>query len=159
MFARIEFENLPEHAGRHCRNRIDAKHRLAGATDNFIGDADQAFVAAAPEEEAQNRKLAEVLIATFDILDRMLSVFTPKGPTSELYSQTQQAIDLCLHNAGKVGLVALGEPGEPFDTAIHALTRELPHGQSSSLRVASVATRGYALNGKVLRRAEVDYIA
>src|SRR5436309_12021725 len=62
FLAGAEFEDLPEHAGCHRRNRIDAKHRRAGRTDDFIGDTYQALVAASTEEDAQNRELAEYVV-------------------------------------------------------------------------------------------------
>ncbi len=41
------------HAGRHRRNRIDAQHRLARRAHDLVGHADQAFVVAAAEEQAE----------------------------------------------------------------------------------------------------------
>src|SRR4051812_32636252 len=62
LLTRPEFEDLPEHSRRHGRNRIDAKHRLAGCTDDFIGYADQPLIAAASQEKADDRDLAEHIV-------------------------------------------------------------------------------------------------
>lgn len=111
----------------------------------------------AAASEQQLRRLADVLVATLDIFDRMLAAFQDQRGMEPWERQTRQAIDVCLHSAEKVGLVALGTPGEPFDIAIHDLEREIPPGHRGTVRVGTVVTRGYALNGKVLRRATVDY--
>jgi predicted NBD/HSP70 family sugar kinase len=107
--------------------------------------------------EQQLSRLAEVLIGTFDILDRMLAAFADAGGMEDWELQARQAVDLSLHNAEKVGLVPLGSPGERFDVAIHDLVREVPRGHRGAVKISAVVTRGYALNGKVLRRAVVDF--
>src|SRR3954449_4398347 len=62
LLAGVEFENLAQHAGRHRRNRIDAQHWRSRRADHFIGDADETFIAAAPEEQADHGKLAEHVV-------------------------------------------------------------------------------------------------
>ncbi len=62
MLAGAEFEDFPEHAGRHGRNRIDTEHRRTGRADDLIGHADQSLVAAAAKEQAQDRNLAEHVV-------------------------------------------------------------------------------------------------
>lgn len=106
--------------------------------------------------EQQLRKVTDVLISTFDILERMLTAFRA-AEMEEWEKQTRQAIEICLHDAEKVGLVPLGVQGEIFDAAVHDIARELPREPRAVLLVSAVVTRGYALNGKVLRRAAVDY--
>src|SRR5258707_7364043 len=62
LLAGAEFEDFPQHSGRHGRNRIDPKYRLAGRADDLVGHADQALIAAAAEEQADDRDLAEHVV-------------------------------------------------------------------------------------------------
>ena len=57
-----EFEELADQARRHHRDRIDAQHRRARRADHLIGQADEAFVAAAAEEHAEHRNLPEHVV-------------------------------------------------------------------------------------------------
>jgi molecular chaperone GrpE (heat shock protein) len=159
--AAAEFSKLLRKAGiqqsREVREMLSSLQEPGGQSEQ-IRDAWQREQQRATGSEQQLRKLAEVLIATLDILDRMVAAFEP-AHMEEWRVQTRQAVDLCIHNAEKVGLVPLGIPGEPFDIAVHDLTREVPRDHRGPIQVGSVITRGYSLNGKVLRRAEVDYVA
>jgi len=155
-----EFSKLLRKLGvqqtREVRELLDAL-QVPGAPSEQVREAWQREQQRAAGSEQQLRRVSEVLIGTFDILERMLAAMEAQPGMREWEEQTRQAIDLCLHNAQKVGLVPLGAPGEPFDVAIHNLTREVPRGYRGPVRVGAVVTRGYALNGKVLRRAAVDY--
>ncbi len=131
--------------------------QAGGGQGEQVREAWQREQQRAAGSEQQLRKLAEVLIGTFDILDRMLAAFQGAAGMEEWEQQARQAVKLSLHNAEKVGLVSLGVTGEPFDGTIHDLVREIPAGHRGGVRVGSVVTRGYSLNGQVLRRAEVDY--
>jgi molecular chaperone GrpE len=107
--------------------------------------------------EQQLRKMAEVLIGTLDLFERMLAALSADPEMKPWETQTRQALELSLHNAAKIGFVALGTPGEAFDSSIHDLTREVPGGSAVEPRISAVLERGYALNGRILRRARVDY--
>jgi molecular chaperone GrpE (heat shock protein) len=131
----------------------------SGSQTEEIRQAWQREQERAAASEQQLRKLAEVLIAALDILERMHAAFEAAPGMQEWAQQTRQAIDVALHNSKKIGLVPLGAPGEPFDVAIHDLESEVPPGHRDPVHVGSVTTRGYALNGKVLRRASVDYMS
>lgn len=111
----------------------------------------------AAESERQLGKIAEVLIGALDIFDRMLTAFQQAGGMEDWEQQTRQALELCRNSAEKVGLVPLGNPGEPFDVAIHDLARQVPPDYRGTVRVSTVVSTGYALNGKVIRRSTVDY--
>src|SRR2546421_10100685 len=62
LLAGAEFKDLAQHSWRHRGNWIDSKHRLARRTDDFVGDPDQALIAAAAQQKAENRNLAEHVV-------------------------------------------------------------------------------------------------
>src|SRR5437868_12847073 len=62
LLACAEFKDLAQHPWRHRGNRIDPKHRLAWRADDFVGHADQTLIAAAAEQQAKNRNLAEHVV-------------------------------------------------------------------------------------------------
>ena len=59
---------------------------------------------------------------------------------------------------GKLGLESFGEPGEPFDPAVHeALMQAEPDPEASVATCAAVLQKGYRLSGgRVLRPARVS---
>jgi molecular chaperone GrpE (heat shock protein) len=120
-----------------------------------LRDAWQREQQRAVESERQLKALARAFIATFDVLDRMAAAFRTLG-MEDWAVQTTEAIHLCLGHAEKAGLVTLGTPGEPFDETVHDLSRQPAGPARGPLRVDAVASRGYALNGQVLRRAAVE---
>jgi len=158
--AAAEFAKLLRKLGiqqtREAREILSALQEPGGQSEQ-LREAWQREQQRATESERQLGKLAEVFIAALDILDRMLAAFQQAGGMEGWEQQARQAVELCLHNAEKIGFVALGSPGEPFDVAIHDLTRPVPSGQRGTVRVSAVVSRGYSLNGKVLRRAAVDF--
>jgi molecular chaperone GrpE (heat shock protein) len=160
--AAAEFAKLLRKLGvqqtREVREILSAFQEPSGQFEQ-LREAWQREQQRATESERQLGKLAEVFIAALDILDRMLTAFHQAGGMEDWERQTRQAVELCLHNAEKAGLVSLGSPGEPFDVAIHDLTRQVPPGHRGTVRVSTVVSRGYALNGNVLRRAQVDYVS
>lgn len=109
----------------------------------------------AADSERQQKELARVVIATLDVFDRMLSAFRSLEGMRDWAEQSELAIARCLRQADRAGLAALGTPGEPFDETIHDGGQHLDGG-GGTLVVESVAIRGYALNGQLLRRARVN---
>ncbi len=57
-----EFEQLAQQARRDRRDRIDDRPRIARRAGHFVGDAEQALVAAAAEEQPDDRNLAEHVV-------------------------------------------------------------------------------------------------
>src|SRR5436190_20234030 len=62
LLAGAEFKDLSQHSWGHRGNWIDPKHRLARRTDDFVGHPDQALIAAAAEQQPENRNLAEHVV-------------------------------------------------------------------------------------------------
>src|SRR5258707_15380262 len=60
--AGAEFKDLSQDPGRHRRYRINAKHRLPERADDLVSHADQPLIAAAAEEQPDNRNLAEHVV-------------------------------------------------------------------------------------------------
>lgn len=127
-----------------------------------LGKAEQAYEAWQREQqratasERQAKELATVLVGVLDLLDRMAASFESLDGMKEWARQTGQAVQLCLAEAGKVGLTALGSPGEPFDEKIHDIGQGGSPGHAGPWTVRAVVVRGYALNGQILRRAVVE---
>src|SRR5258708_21732610 len=66
LLAGTEIHDLPCHSRQYRRDWIDAQHRLPEAADDLVGDAKQALIAAAAEEEAQDRNLAEHVVQSVE---------------------------------------------------------------------------------------------
>jgi NTP pyrophosphatase (non-canonical NTP hydrolase) len=138
----------------------DTRELLAGVQGALgesgeIRDAWQKERQRATESERQLKALARVMIDTLDILDRMHSTFHSVGGMEDWARQVEQALEVCFEKAERVGLVPLGKPGEEFDEAVHDSPQPLPPGRRRP-KVTAVSTRGYALNGQILRRATVE---
>lgn len=147
---------LGSQQGRDAREILSALQKQ----DSQSGQIQQAWQREqerASASEQQLARMADVLVAAFDVLDRMLAALVAAGDMDTWEKQARQGIELCLHNAEKVGLVPLGAVGEPFDVSIHNLVRAVPPRHRGPVQVGAVVARGYALNGRVLRRAEVDF--
>jgi molecular chaperone GrpE len=149
-----EFSKLLRKAGIQQSREVREIVSSLAQNPEEIREAWQREQQRAAASEQQLRKLAEAMIATLDILDRMLAEMA----STNWEAQIRQALDVSLHNVEKAGLVSFGKVGELFDPAIHDLTREIKQRPTVALCVSAVASRGYALNGKVLRRAAVDCV-
>src|SRR5580704_4483334 len=56
-----KFEYLAQESRRQRRNRIDAQHRIARLADDFVSDANEAFLLS-PQEQSDDRQLAEQIV-------------------------------------------------------------------------------------------------
>ncbi|MGO2113032.1 MAG: nucleotide exchange factor GrpE, partial [Pseudoclavibacter sp.] len=55
----------------------------------------------------------------------------------------------------KLGLVAYGEKGEPFDPTVHEAIAQLPNPEVDGETVADVVQRGYRVGERIVRVAKV----
>src|SRR5258708_35288706 len=62
LLAGVELHDFPGNPGKYCRNRIDAKHRLVGRTEGFLGHREQPLITAAADDQPEDRNLAEHII-------------------------------------------------------------------------------------------------
>lgn len=108
----------------------------------------------ATESERQLARLAGVLIGALDSIARFASLLREAEGLEEWAVQLDKAVDVCHRDGEKAGLVPLADRGDRFDEAAHDTVSEAPAGTAPV--IARVVMQGYALNGRVLRRATVE---
>ena len=123
-----------------------------------IDDVHQAALDArdrAVQAERQAENLAEVLIEHLDLLERAIGVMEEAGGLEKWVGTLRKGANGTLAAAAKWGLVSVGLPGEPFDPSVHDSTNQIER-TDETVVVRATARRGYLLNGRVVRRAEVE---
>jgi len=125
-------------------SRVDEVHQAAlDARDRAV------------QAERQAEKLAEVLIKHLDLLERAVGVMENAEGLESWVETLRKGADGTLAEAAKWGLVSVGLPGEPFDPNVHDSTNQIER-TDEAVVVKTTVRRGFLLNGRVLRRAEVE---
>ena len=107
----------------------------------------------------KEREQAELVErATGDVLGRLISVLDDierarvHGDLDGAFRSVGEALEKVTTS---LGLVAYGQPGEPFDPKVHDALVSQPSPDAAEPTVAEVFARGYRLGERVLRAAQV----
>jgi molecular chaperone GrpE len=103
--------------------------------------------------EARNEVLRDVLDVA-DSADRGLAVFADRAddPVMAGLAAVAEQIDEVLR---RHGVERLGAVGEPFDPELHEAVATTPSGDLPAGSIAAVTRPGYAVDGRLLRPAQV----
>ncbi|MDP9407238.1 MAG: nucleotide exchange factor GrpE [Actinomycetota bacterium] len=107
-------------------------------------------------KEREQAELVERV--TGDVLGRLISVLDDveraraHGDLEGAFRSVGEALEKVTTT---LGLVAYGQPGEPFDPKVHDALVSQPSPDATEATVAEVYARGYRLGERVLRAAQV----
>ena len=127
---------------------------LAAEFDNFRKRA-------AREREAQaafgNEQLLRAILPFLDNLERAMG---QQGASNEaLLSGVRMTHERFLAELRKFGLEPISAEGRPFDPILHEAIASVPWGGKAEGTVLTEARKGYLLNGRLLRPAQVTVAA
>ena len=137
---------------------------LLGSVKDSMSRLDEVHQAAldardrAVQAERQAEKLALVLVGHLDLLERAVGVMREAGGMASWVEQLEKGIDQSLAEASKWGLVSVGRPGDVFDPEVHDSVNQI-EGSAAVAEVRRALRRGFMLNGRLLRRAQVEIAA
>jgi molecular chaperone GrpE len=109
----------------------------------------------AAQAERQAEKLAHVVIGQLDLVERATTVMREAGGLETWAATLAKGAEQTLTDAAKWGLVAIGVVGETFDPQVHDAVNSVGV-TDRPVVVAAIHRRGFTLNGRPLRRAEVE---
>jgi molecular chaperone GrpE len=138
--------------------RPDGEARLAEAEDRYkraLADLDNYRKRSAREVErrvAESReKLLTEWLEAVDSVERALRM-EPEGPLAQGLRAVLEQMDAILL---RQGVHRIGSPGEPFDPERHEAVAVRHSAEAPDRTVLDVARSGFALDGRVLRPAQV----
>jgi len=129
---------------REATSRLDEVHQAAlDARDR------------AAQAERQSEKLALTLIGHLDLIARAISLMREAEGAGQWGDALEKGFSQTLIEAAKWGLIGIGIEGELFDPNVHDTVNQI--GQTDEkIFISKVHRKGYSLNGRILRRAEVE---
>lgn len=143
-----------------AREELDrAKSRLAYLAAEF----DNYRKRVAREVEAQvafgNERLLTAILPFLDNLERAISHGAEAGADEALLSGVRMTYEQVLAELRKFGLSQVAAAGEPFDPNLHEAVATVPWEGAPEGTVLSEYRKGYLLNGRLLRPAQVTVAA
>jgi molecular chaperone GrpE len=115
------------------------------------------------EREAQvsfgNERLLRAILPFLDNLERAMSQAGSPGSPGGLLAGVRLTYDQFLSELRKFGLEQISAEGERFDPNLHEAIAQVPWEGKPEGTVLSEARKGYLLNGRLLRPAQVTVAA
>ena len=102
-----------------------------------------------------NERLVQAMLHVHDNLERAIAQGAASGSAEGLLEGVRMTYALFLAELRKFGVEQLGAAGMPFDPAFHEAVAQLPSDAVPEGRVIEEACKGYTLNGRLLRAAQV----
>lgn len=102
-----------------------------------------------------NERLLLALLPVLDNLERALAQAAASGSTDALVEGVRMTYGLFLAELKKFGVEQMQAAGRPFDPAIHEAIAQLPAPHVEDGTVLDEACKGYTLNNRLLRAAQV----
>jgi molecular chaperone GrpE len=106
-----------------------------------------------------NERLLRAILPFLDNLERAMSLSDSSGPSTGLLSGVRLTYDQFLNELRKFGLEPISAEGEIFDPNLHEAIAQVPWEGKPEGTVLSEARKGYLLNGRLLRPAQVTVAA
>jgi molecular chaperone GrpE len=106
-----------------------------------------------------NERLLRAILPFLDNLERAMSLSDSSGPSAGLLSGVRLTYDQFLNELRKFGLEPISAEGEIFDPNLHEAIAQVPWEGKPEGTVLSEARKGYLLNGRLLRPAQVTVAA
>lgn len=106
-----------------------------------------------------NERLLRAVLPFLDNLERAMSQAGSSGPAEGLLAGVRLTHDQFLSELRKFGLEQLSAEGEMFDPTLHEAIAQIPWEGAPEGTVLSEASKGYMLNGRLLRPAQVTVAA
>jgi molecular chaperone GrpE len=130
--------------------------RLARATAEFKNSQKRLETEFDQRIQYANSSLIRSLLPVIDNFERALAQGTSKADTAAILKGMQIVHDqlMSVLKAQKVGEIA-PQPGEPFDPTKHESLMQQPDDRYSEPTVTQLLQKGYTLNDRTLRPAQV----
>jgi len=106
-----------------------------------------------------NERLLRAILPFLDNLERAISLAGSSGSSEALLSGVRLTYDQVLAELRKFGLEQISAEGEAFDPNLHEAIAQIPWEGKPEGTVLSEGRRGYLLNGRLLRPAQVTVAA
>jgi molecular chaperone GrpE len=138
---------------------VELRKRLAYLAAEF----DNYRKRAAREKEALvsfgNERLLRAILPFLDNLERAISQAGSSGSLEALLSGVRLTYDQFLAELRKFGLEQISAEGKAFDPNLHEAIAQIPWEGKPEGTVLSEGRKGYLLNGRLLRPAQVTVAA
>ncbi len=153
----------PEDEVRRLREALEAKTREAEALQErslrAMAEFDNARKRAAREREDYvryaNESLLRELLPSLDNFDRALIAARAEAGAASVVAGIELIQRELLRALEKFGVTPFESVGQPFDPTRHEAVARVHAPDQPDMTVVSEVTRGYLLNGRVLRPASV----
>jgi molecular chaperone GrpE len=106
-----------------------------------------------------NERLLRAILPFLDNLERAMSQAGSSGSSEGLLAGVRLTHDQFLSELRKFGLEQISAEGERFDPTLHEAIAQIPWEGKPEGTVLSEAGKGYLLNGRLLRPAQVTVAA
>jgi molecular chaperone GrpE len=106
-----------------------------------------------------NERLLRAILPFLDNLERAISLEESSGSSEGLLAGVRLTYDQFLAELRKFGLEQISAEGKRFDPNLHEAIAQVPWEGTSEGMVLSEARKGYLLNGRLLRPAQVTVAA
>jgi len=106
-----------------------------------------------------NERLLRAILPFLDNLERAMAVARSSGSTEGLLEGVRLTYDQFLAELKKFGLERIASEGEMFDPNRHEAIAQVPWEGKPEGTVLAESRRGYLLNGRLLRPAQVTVAA
>jgi molecular chaperone GrpE len=106
-----------------------------------------------------NERLLRAILPFLDNLERAMSLSESSVPSAGLLSGVRLTYEQFLNELRKFGLEPISAEGEIFDPNLHEAIAQVPWEGKPEGTVLSEARKGYLLNGRLLRPAQVTVAA
>ena len=106
-----------------------------------------------------NERLLRAILPFLDNLERAISLAGSSGSLEALLSGVRLTYDQFLAELRKFGLEQISAEGEAFDPNLHEAIAQIPWEGKPEGTVLSEGRKGYLLNGRLLRPAQVTVAA
>ncbi|NJD61572.1 MAG: nucleotide exchange factor GrpE [Deltaproteobacteria bacterium] len=106
-----------------------------------------------------NERLLRAILPFLDNLERAMAQAGAESASEGLLAGVRLTHDQLLSELGKFGLEPVSAEGERFDPNLHEAIAQVPWEGKPEGTVLSVAVKGYLLNGRLLRPAQVTVAA
>jgi molecular chaperone GrpE len=106
-----------------------------------------------------NERLLRAILPFLDNLERAMSQAASSGLSGGFLSGVRLTYDQFLSELRKFGLEQISAEGERFDPNLHEAIAQVPWEGKPEGTVLSEARKGYLLNGRLLRPAQVTVAA
>jgi molecular chaperone GrpE len=102
-----------------------------------------------------NERLLLALLPVLDNLERAIAQGVSAGSSEALLAGVRMTYDLFLAELKKFGVEQMRAAGLPFDPSVHEAVAQLPAPGVAEGTVLDEACKGYTLNSRLLRAAQV----